>query len=504
MSEHVRRRRLLAALASGATLGGCSSLGGGGGDDDRDLTPAPVPTVSETPSGPGGAVPTEGAWTERVDVVALRGADRTVAVHPRPADDIRLAVGAGFQENGDYGGPAVLRVALRNRSAEPMLLSADVPLTPGDTVAYQRRGDGRLILRPTSGRQGVHLDSTRCWRSDADAARDMGAPPADTGEATSAPRTPVDATRLEPDAVVARDYWLLGLPTGPCLPTGLYTVGTGVDWRFTIAVWPTEAPGPAEDSALADRDPPPLPVRGRTVWFHEATRTTRVHLDPDAESFTAPGTARFVLRNHATEPLVGNPAAYELLKLVDGDWYSIVPGAVPTPPGRLPPGDRQPWRLALSNAPPESDTEGIPVGHLGGGDYAFRVGLARRGSARVHAALFGLDAPGAPLGPTPDLRVTRERDGMLRARAGGLEGGGQAVVAERSPAPDTTLHIPEQVMQSRGLRNTVGLLAARDAERARLRTTGVVADRLVPGGRRRLRLRTPTGLAGYELRRPGA
>jgi hypothetical protein len=78
----------------------------------------------------------------------------------------------------------------------------------------------------------------------------------------------------------------------------------------------------------------------------------------------------------------------------------------------------------------------------------------------------------------------------------------QTVVAERSPAPDTTAYIPEQVMQSRGLRNTVGLLATRDADRVRLRTSGVVADRLVQE-RRRLRLRTAAGLTGYELRRTG-
>jgi hypothetical protein len=457
------------------------------------LTAAPLPESTATPRdrrvGPRIAERAlEVPWYDRTATTTLSPAGLTVAFHPRPAAVPGLVGGGQFRRPGTAEEPARLALTLVNTGEEAVSVTHD-PVT-GRLVTP--RSDARAFLLPVDGPDDVagggpgggtergHELVDGCWRGR----------PSGTG---------AGGVEVRPGEWESLVYDLVADPEGPCPPVGTYAFETGFGWAFTLGVWRTDAPGPTTPSRFAGTDVPELPAEGPTAWFHRADRTTTVYLRPSVERVPlADGatTLRVVLFNHSSTTLVGNPLAYELLKLHEGSWYHVVPDPLPTPGGNLPPGATLERVFELRHGSPVGREDAVPVGHLGGGRYAVRVGMHRPGRPRQHAALLDLDAPRLELSPAPELRI----DGLDSGQpVGWLDPDGglfEAIVAAtRTDEPADRTVLAEQVMHEPVLRNTISLFDA-GVETVELHTRDPVADRLLrPRETLRVALRGTT----YEL-----
>lgn len=252
-------------------------------------------------------------------------------------------------------------------------------------------------------------------------------------------------------------------------PTGTYDFARGDTDAFRITAWHTARPGPQSDSRFEGADVPSLPDADEVAWYHEAGPSTGVFLRPSTEHLDLPGPVDLWLVNHSREPLGGNPYYWKLWKLEDGYWYHVAPWGWPVPISAVAPGGEQPYGLrAFSGEAVQSGGDDArPVGYLGGGTYAFEVGMARKSTGSTHAALLALRGPPVTLAPTGDLTVERDRsrvvvtapefgdgehppDARLTVRP--VEVGGAGTEVGRVLA--------EQVMRqrNRGLRNTLAFV----------------------------------------------
>jgi len=467
------RREVLGVLGA-AALAGCSESGAGSADDDRTLTAVPLPESTSTPRDrqvvgvdPRTVRELEAPWYERTATTTLSPAGLTVAFHPRPTAVPGLVGGGQFRRPGTGSVPARLDLVVQNTGDGAVTLARDAVagrlVTPG--------GEARAFLLPAVPLgDGGDPDDERdrlwfdgCWRG-----RPSG-------------RTASEVT-VEPGDAESLAYRLVSAAEGPCLPVGTYEFEAPFGWTFTLGVWRTDAPGPAERSRFAGTDVPDLPVDGQTAWFHRADRTTEVYLRPSTERVDltdGPAILRVALFNHSTDVLVGNPLDYELLKLHEGSWYHVVPFRLPNPEGYLPPGATLEKRFELRHGPPIDRDDTIPVGHLGGGRYALRFGMGRPGAVRQHSALLHLDAPRLELYPSPELRVDG-RDSSDPLAWLDPDGGlfDAIVTATRTERPADRTVIAEQVMHEPVLRNTLSLFEDR-TETVELHTRDRVADRLL-------------------------
>ena len=487
-------RRGLLGLLGAAALAGCSGDGDDRAPDDRTLTAAPLPASSPTPrdrrvAGPGsdGGGIVDEPWYERTATTTLSGPGLSVAFHPRPVGVPGLVGGGRFTRPGSADEPARLILTVVNTGEVSVSLPRDP--VPGRLVTPE--GDARAFLLPAlppddggGDREGGDERERRwfdgCWRG-----RPSGL---GTGEVEVRPGERGSLVNV-----------LVAGPDGPCLPTGTYAFETTFGWRFTLGVWRTDAPGPSEPSRFAGTTVPELPGEGPTEWFHGADRRTSVYLRPSSERVavgedgTTLGVALF---NHGPAPLVGNPLAYELLKLHEEAWYQVVPSRLPTPEGHLPQGATLAKRFEMRHGSPSDRDDLVPVGHLGGGRYAVRFGMHRRGAPRQHAALLDVDAPRLELSPAPELRVEGEDSARPLAW---LDPDGRlfdaAVSATRTDEPADRTVLAEQVMNEPVLRNTLSLFGP-DTEVVELHTRDHIADHLLePHGTLRVSFR---GTA-YEL-----
>lgn len=481
-------RRGVLGLLGAAVLAGCSGADPGGERDTSTVTAAPLPASTPTPrdrrvggTDSPGTRSLDAPWYDRTATTTLSTPGLTVAFHPRPTGRSGLVGGGRFAGPGTADRPARLVLALANTGDRPVSVP-HVPVagrlvTPGD-------GARALLLPvPAAGDGGsgdIRFDGY--WRARR---------PADTGRSVT----------VSPGAVGSLGYYLVAGPSGPALPVGTYAFTTRFGWRFTLGVWRTDAPGPADGSRFVGVDVPGLPGGGPTSWFHGADRTTAVYLRPAVERVSlsdGAATLSLALFNHAPTTLVGNPLAYELLKLHGGSWYPVVPDRTPNPRSHLPTGASLEKRLELRHGAPTDPDDGVSVGHLGGGRYAARFGMHWPGAPRQYAALVDVDAPTLELSPSPTLRVS----GAGTAHpVGWLDPDGRlfeaVVTATRTDRdPDRTV-VAEQVMHDPVLRNTLSLFG-QTTEIVELHTQDDVADRLLSQrGTLRVSLRGTT----YELAR---
>lgn len=296
---------------------------------------------------------------------------------------------------------------------------------------------------------------------------------------------------------------LVADPEATAAPTGWYRPPPEDRFRARLAAWDTAAPGPKRDSRFADdRRLPALPTDDPTVWFHEAGPGTPVFLRPSAERVSAPGTVSFTLVNHATEGV--GASDWTWYRLDRGDWYEIGPLFRDAVARFLPPGGRHRWRFAFAHGDREAAAEdGLDhrFGFLSGGNYALVAGGTADGG--LPAALVAVDAPPVTLRPTADARARRD-GARVTVRGDPPRDDGdeepQALVLDRLPIGDRTATprptvtetgatlprlLSEQVMRSRGLRNTLAF-AAEGVRAVRLRTT----DDVVRDALRRVAFRT--------------
>ncbi|EMA38212.1 aminomethyltransferase family protein [Halobiforma nitratireducens] len=183
-------------------------------------------------------------------------------------------------------------------------------------------------------------------------------------------------------------------------------------WRdngFSIAVWPTETPGPTDESRFAGADVPSIPDT-KTEWYHDAGQRTETFLRADAETVDTPGRIEFELVNRARESMSGNPYRWRLYKLVDDAWIPVYPWEFPLPLAAVTPGESDETELVLYHGEPVG-RQGRTVGHLGGGRYAYTVGYSLEDE--THAAMFEVDAPTLSIGPEPDAEIDRDGDTVV-------------------------------------------------------------------------------------------
>ena len=377
------RRRFLAAAGT-ALLGGCAF---GGSDGAPTETPTPAP--DETPT----ATPDETPASENVDpesvVERVRAADRIVEFETAPltaslverswtqtTDGLKFHYSLVEPETPDS--PAVVWAAIENAQAYEQTFRPD--RVPGF--------DGSATIVPTENHDllgysvGVTRGDDGRWRRNADL-REWREDPVIIGAG----------------GVVFGEYHLVA---GDPITPGRYDNGPSGDVRFTVTVWPTDAPGPDGESAFEGRSVPEPPFGGPVVWYHEADAGTEVYLEPSTERVTAPGRVEFTLRNYARQRVSISDGP--LFKLVEGSWYRVKSGGVGAI--EVEPGETTRTTLGLFDGQSTTDDYWY-VGHLGGGRYAYTIN--RGGQERRYAAMFDLEAP--TVSPGLEEGVDVERDG---------------------------------------------------------------------------------------------
>lgn len=423
----MRRRGLLAALGAGlAGLAGCS-----GSDGDRQpVTPAPVPEDAPTTTGPPEPEPVGAS------VVEFPDSGLTASLFPTRLRTSWLLTELSFLGPPSPQGPARVSVVLTNA---------------GDRMGAFRFGvvapeGSDLLLVPTESHPGVDPRSAPevertpggCWRL-----------------LEPVPSLPLsDRVQLPPGGILAGEYALVAPADGGCPSPGRYGFGSG-ERSVTIALWPTNRPGPAGESRFAGRSVPPLGPD--TAWYHEATSATPVTVRPDAERAGLPGEIGFRLVNHGREAISGN--GWGLYKLVGGRWFPVRPAVFDEFKRTVPPGDELAWRFRfLARRPDPRAVARLPLsaGPLGGGTYAFAPDYHDDG--RLYAALFELQ--GEPVTVTPEAGLSVDRSGgTVEARSPSATEPTWTVRLRPTDREPTLRLIPEQLLRPRyrAFRNSIPL-----------------------------------------------
>ncbi|WP_135854880.1 hypothetical protein [Halorussus salinus] len=358
--------------------------------------------------------------------------------------------------------PAVLRATATNwNEFRAKFRTSSIP--PFDRVSFSRlRGsdrsdDATLYLAPTE--EHPLVESSPEYER-----RENG-----HWHVTEVPPEQPESLWLDPDEEVAGEYYLLGHPDADDVAPGRYRFGSPSE-GFSVAIWDTDAPGPDGDSQFAGIGLPLLPDADEMAWYHEADSTTEVYLTPSAEEAVVPGRLDFEFVNRSHDVVEGNPLEWHLYKLSDGDWYRVAPEVTPLPLTHLSPGTTRTDALRVFHGEPVTCEDGHDVGYLGGGRYAFTVGMDDR---VTHAVAF--DLLGDPVKVTPSdaiASVERGGDSLTATSTRGDPDDEWSRPAkydlarvDTPPADaDPRRLIAEQVLRRDQLRDALGLLREYDSE----------------------------------------
>lgn len=229
--------------------------------------------------------------------------------------------------------------------------------------------------------------------------------------------------------------------------------GNGSSDELPVSVWPTDHPGPEDESNFASGGLPEL-TEGRSVaavvfddteWYHEADASTEIYTEPSNEAIEPPESIEFTTRVHVDEVLMGGPGWY-LYRLVDGEWTEVTYYHVTLDTlRRIFPWTPDSTELILHHDEPDVDADedqrlldgalystdaGVHVGYLGGGTYAFYPNCGGRVdepvpetteegpydvdigelSQTAYAAAFTVDAPEIEVTTPEDATVERDGD----------------------------------------------------------------------------------------------
>jgi hypothetical protein len=268
---------------------------------------------------------------------------------------------------------------------------------------------------------------------------------------------PPRTVRLKPGETVAGEYVLLGHAKGSGRPTGSYEFRGYDDADLIITAWETGAPGPGEASRFEGAAPPALSDGGGSedgdadsggvAWYHDAGPETPVYLEPSTERARLPEKIEFTVYNCAREAATGNPYHWVLYKFDDGEWFHVAPWGWPAPMGSVRPGGTEDWTLYAFGSERVRTEGGRAVGFLGGGRYAFEVGMSR--DDRSHAAMFELVGEEAAVEPVAGAEASREGAAVtVDVPDPDHDPGPGTVRLTRTDSADRRL-LAEQVMQRR-------------------------------------------------------
>lgn len=397
----MERRTLLAGVAGGTTalLAGCSGVLGDEDDPENDgIEPSTDPDEYDIPATFDGDPAVVDFETAPLSASVVGGQFRT---------EDALTGRIDFVEPATRSAPAHLVAALRNdASFAQTFYTRRIPFLDNPTTGSTTDHD-TIYLAPTA-ETGIAAAAPEATRGENDRWRLV-----DIGDDWF-PET----VTLEPDESVELAFRLLGHPDHehPPIETGRYRFDHD-DVGFSVAVWPTDEPGPSDGSTHAGVDVPDLPNRGdgskaaETSWFHEATSETAVYLRPNVETTSLPGRIEFDFVNRDRESAGGNPYYWRLHKLVDGTWYPVYPWAWNMPMSSVQPGDVDETTLHAYHGDPLPSRDARTVGHLGGGRYAYSVDYSVE--SEVHAAVFDAEAPDLSVDVEADAEIADEGDRVV-------------------------------------------------------------------------------------------
>lgn len=447
----MHRRSVLALLGAVGTAG-CSTVM----DSSGASTPSSTPTdESPTPPDETAEDPDDDLVGSSWSLVEFETVPVTVSV-PRTEHRFRdgARVALQFARTATADGPALLRGSLTNANdyentfeltGLPLFSSVPTAWPGGRPREEQYSYRDELVLAPTGNHdvaaaEPVVVATDGRWR---------------LAEEIDGPWLP-ERLRLGAGESVQFEYALVGRKEGEGFPRARYHFdGSAEGDEVVVAVWDTARPGPAEPSLFEGADVDPLPDVDDLVWSHEADASSTGYLQPSRESVELPARVEFEYVNHGREQASGNPYFWRLWKHVDGEWFHIAPWVWPLPITTVAPGGRESWSLAAFPEQVVACDDATEVGYLGGGRYAFEVGIGR--GTRSHAALLSVEAPPVSVEPVDGLVV--ERDGTTvrvewPRREGEVE---RATLTVTSESGAEGRLLPEQVMRqpNAALRNTL-------------------------------------------------
>lgn len=468
----MQRRALLATIAAGAaTLSGCQATPA---TDTTTTTTTATTTTTTTDSGPPQTTerapePPDTGLTGATTAVLETG-DRTLSLlpsHRSIQSGIRVQSWLSATATAEH--PATITATRRNptehQTAVRLQGLGPFAETPFASPDREHGGDAGLYLVPTED----HEFATRVPA----VARDDAHWYLDERPGDWHPRTLV----LDPGEVAVAKLWVVTHYQQPgVLATGRYAFG--YDDPMTIVAWQTSRPGPTEPSRFEDATPPAFGGEMRPKWFHDADAATPVYLQPSTERAETPAAVEFVLHNYTTTSLTGNRYDWALFKQVDDEWFHIAPWGIPVPLTPLAPGDTFTWTLHAFPGESVACQGARDIGYLGGGRYAFHVGMSPE-KGRNRAAMFDLVGPAAEVVPTDAAEASRAGSTVEVSVPVSEHEGPATLVLERADAADERL-IVEQVMRRRyrALRNTLAFVDA-DVTQVRLHTGDQSVDDLV-------------------------
>ena len=382
-------------------------------------------------------------------------------VPPSYGNDCGATVTLEWVSTATNDGPAVLWATLTNRN-EFRAKFRTRSLPPFDRVSSSMlRGaehsyEQSIYLAPTEGHPLV------------DEAPEYERRAGGHWHATEVPPKQPESLWLDPDESVVGEYYLLGHREGDDITPGQYHFDNPQD-GFRIAIWNSAAPGPTDESKFAGAELPSLPRNDATAWYRDADPETEMYLQPSAEEAVVPGRLDFEFRNRSHADVRGNPLEWHLYKLHDGEWFRIAPDETLQPLTHLFPGDTKSYALRAFHGEAVPCDDGYEVGHLGGGRYAFEIGVWRD---TVPAAAF--DLLGDPVEVTPGEAITaveRDGDSLFATSSRGDSSGEYSRLARYTLArvdsvpadADPERLIAEQVYRRDQLRDALGLVERHDA-----------------------------------------
>ena len=169
--------------------------------------------------------------------------------------------------------------------------------------------------------------------------------------------------------------------------------GVGDRSELSVTAWYTDSPGPAEPSRFEGMNVPNLEILGLeqdTLWYHEADESTEVYLEPSDELVEPPATVIFRNINRGDERF--QEGDWRLYKFVEGEFMDVAFQWI-TAEGlrQYMPGRYHTSEVRLSHGSADEEFDGVSVGHLGGGLYAYTDQVGPDDSWT--AALVEVDAP---------------------------------------------------------------------------------------------------------------